>query len=186
MKGDAGWGGLVRNSLPRCRFTATGFSLRRAPFLPSSVQSGAVSYSFDARRMAPFSAPLGTTVGTAGTPTYPSSVPVARSTAASGGASPVRTGGAGRDSIAGPLVVQFDVCIHPHRQADGRRGASLPSPRTPPRTAAHARPGRDRNTGWPGRSCTVISNGMFRTETGDTAETDMRTVHLPQIRRSRF
>lgn len=74
---DADWCGSVRNVLPRCLVTATGFFLSPVVSGLLSVQSGAIRGAGEASTTAPFSAPLGTTGGASGAPETGPSVPVA-------------------------------------------------------------------------------------------------------------
>src|SRR5207248_5034154 len=90
---------LVHIVLPRCGVTAS--ASLGSPLL--SVQSGASRNVCDAGRMAPFSAPLGTTVGTSGAAR--SSVPVAFKTSAS--APGTSTG------MAGKLFTEADRSYKP-------------------------------------------------------------------------
>ena len=92
---DAGWCSQVQETPVFSGFLAFSSLLVSASICPFSVQSGASCDASDARRTAPFSAPLGTTVGTFSGPF----VPVARSIPApDSGASNV--GIAGRDASA--------------------------------------------------------------------------------------
>ena len=68
---DADWRGSVRNVVPRCVLTATGLFVSLPHSALPPVQSGAIRNSGDADTMAPFSAPLGTTVGTFLGPSVP-------------------------------------------------------------------------------------------------------------------
>ncbi len=83
MRGDATSCRLVRK-VPSVKGLERPSPLILLDLVPRpSVQSDAASYGFGARRTAPFSAPLGTTVGTFLAPGWP--VPVARISAASDG-----------------------------------------------------------------------------------------------------